>query len=67
MKYVYIEYDRVINIIPEWDSTFPDIPITERYSAEFLSRCIVVDESVEVESGYLYNHETGVFTQPVIE
>lgn len=66
MKYIYIINDTVIEIIPDFDPALPNIPISDRYSAEFLSSCIEIEDSVEVLSGYLYDAETKVFSAPVV-
>lgn len=65
-KYCLIVNNVITEIIPEFDAIFPDIPIEERYSREFLDDCIEVNEDVEVEVGDVYSD--GSFTkQPPIE
>lgn len=65
MKYVFVQNGVVGAVIPEKDPTFPSIPISKRYSAEFLSSCVAVKDGVAVESGWLY--VDGGFIGPVIE
>lgn len=67
MKYIEISDDttHVKNILPEFDSTFPNIPITERFSKDFLESCINVPDNIEVETGYIYNKETNTFSKPI--
>ena len=64
MKYVRLNNNVVVEIIPEFDPVFPNIPITERYPAEFVKKLVAVDDSVEVRVGMVYNAETGVFSVP---
>ena len=61
-KYCYIKDNIVITIEPEFIDIFPDIPIEERYSKEFLENCIAVDEDVEVQTGMIY--EDDIFEFP---
>lgn len=70
MKYIYINKtnDNIVGaIVDEIDPIFPDIPINERYSADFLNSCIKVsDESFEklnIHTGMTYNFETGEFLE----
>ena len=48
MKYAQIREGRVVELIPEIDANFPEISITERFSAEFLAACEAVDDTVLV-------------------
>ena len=64
MKYVRLNNNVVVEIIPEFDPTFPNVPITERYPAEFVKKLVAVDDSVEVRVGMVYNAETGEFSEP---
>lgn len=68
-RYIYLdENKKVINIIPEFDKTFPDVPIQKRYSKDFLSKCIIVsDPLVEIEQHYIYHPEDNSFEKPVVE
>jgi len=57
MKYIYLNTDNSVGaVIDEIDPLFPDVPISERYSSDFLSMCIVSETSVPV--GYIKT-ETG--------
>ena len=67
MKYAFIQNGVVINIIPDEDPIFPGIAITERYSADFLASCVVVDDNVNIESGHMYDKNTGIFSEPIIQ
>lgn len=53
--YVYLVNNVAYELIPEINPTFPNIPIEDRYSAEFLSHCVQTDE--EVQQGYIYEGE----------
>lgn len=54
----------VQEIIPDEDPIFPGVPITDRYSAEFLAECIEVDSKTTVEIGMFYDEETKKFREP---
>lgn len=64
MKYVYLLNDTVHEIIPENDPVFPSIPITARYSADFLAHCVAVGDEVAVERGWQYMDST--FVKPIM-
>ena len=64
MKYVRLNNNVVVEIIPEFDPIFPDVPIEQRYPAEFVKKLVAVDNSVEVCVGMVYNAETGEFSEP---
>lgn len=63
MNYIYLVNNIVHEIIPEEHPDFPGIPITERYAADFLNKCIVVEEDVEVKQGWQYVE--GSFIEPI--
>jgi len=67
MKYVFTENNIVRQIIPEIDPAFPGIPITERYTSEFLKQCVAVDEIVKVEINWTYDPKTKAFSPPKSE
>ena len=69
MKYIEMASDgfTVKKIFSEFDPTFPNIPITSRFSKDFLDTCMVVEEDLEVEEGYVYNKETNTFSKPIEE
>lgn len=46
------------------DPQFPDTPLEDRYTAEFLEACLVVDDSVEVIFGYLWDSNIEKFVAP---
>lgn len=52
----------VWEIIPEFDSRFPGVPVTERYSPEILQDTIVVPDDTIVSVGQIYNPEDGTFS-----
>ena len=65
MKYIYIDSNNTVGaIIPAKDANFPDVPIEQRYTKEFLSQCVVVEDAVEVVSGMSYDEETKKFFMP---
>ena len=63
MKYIYLIDNTAHEIIPDFDLAFPDIPIKQRFSSEFLAQCIItVSDDVEVKQNYIYNPDAGTFT-----
>lgn len=67
MKYIYLHDGKSAHEIqPDNNPDFPDVPINERFSREYLSRCIVVDDDAEVQLGWIYEKETGTFNEPDI-
>lgn len=63
MKYIYLIDNKVHEIIPEIDPAFPDIPITDRYSADFLAHCVTADDDTTAEQGWQYID--GAFVKPI--
>lgn len=64
-KYILLtEQNTVAEIIPEFNSIFPDVPIEERYTKEFIKDLIEVDSFVEVQSHWIYDPVTGEFYEP---
>lgn len=51
--YAYVKNNTVLEVLTEYNDTFPNIPITKRYSDEFLSDCI--ECSSDVSAGDYYN------------
>lgn len=64
MVYVRLNDNIVEEIIPEFDPTFPNVPIEQRYPADFVSGLIKVENGVEVCQGMVYDAETGTFSEP---
>jgi len=48
-------YKTVSEVIPEFVPEFPDIPIEQRYSQEFLNNCIKSEVRVPLGAGILIN------------
>lgn len=63
MKYIYLSDNTAHEIIPENDPVFPGIPITARYSADFLAHCVAADDAAAVEQGWQYID--GTFVKPI--
>lgn len=59
--------NRVTQIIPEFDPTFPDIPISKRYSEDFCNKLIRVDDSEDVKLGMYYDKDENKFYFPKVE
>lgn len=68
-RYLLISSDGILSeVIAAEDPVFPGIPITERYTAEFLKQCVVrTDEQIEaegIEPGMSYNWDEDKFFVP---
>lgn len=63
-KYVYLINNIVVSTFPEVDPARPDTPVTDLYAPDFLAQCIIVDETTETPSGWIYDRETGAFSAP---
>lgn len=64
MQYVKLNDNVVSEIILEFDPVFPNVPIEQRYPADFIKELIAVDDSVEVHTGMVYDPETNTFSEP---
>lgn len=62
MLYAYVDNGIVKVIIQAEDPDFPGVPLSNRYEAKFLSKCVEIPENTTVETGYLYTD--GVFSVP---
>ena len=74
MKYVFInklDGNAVGAIVNAIDPQFPDIPIENRFSPEFLEGCVKISaeefEELGIHSGMIYDFETGKFSEPSVE
>lgn len=56
----------VAEIIPDENPIFPGVPITERYAADFVAKLLHVPDDTEVKQNWVYNTETGEFTEPIV-
>lgn len=61
MKYILLNRGITVEIIPELDPIFPDVPIHQRYSAEFLDKCVSVEDDVNVTTGMQYDYDNQTF------
>lgn len=59
--YAYIIDKIVREVIPDIDKAFPSAPIEQRYPAEFLAKCVHIEDSADVKQGMIYDTETGEF------
>lgn len=67
MRYIRIDDNNVAQeTILEFDPTFPDIPISERYPKDFVELLIPVEDCIEVGQHWIYNRETNTFNAPPI-
>ena len=68
VNYVLLTVENTVQeIIPDIDPVFPGVPIEDRYTPDFVARLIRVPDSVAVEQNWLYDPETGEFSEPVEE
>lgn len=67
MKYIFLQGNTVKEIIPEIDPSIPDFPIEKRYPAEFIEKLMPVDDETEVYQNWVYDAETGEFSEPSVE
>ncbi|MBD5145631.1 MAG: hypothetical protein HDT21_06980 [Ruminococcus sp.] len=63
--YVRLDGGVVAEVIPDIDPAFPDVPIGERYPADFIAELMHVTDGAAVEVGMEYNAETDSFGYPV--
>lgn len=64
MKYIRLYDNTVMEIIPAENPAFPGLPIEKRYNAAFLAKLKLVEDTVEVEQGWVYDPETDTYAQP---
>lgn len=65
MKYIRInENNAVMEIIPDYHPVFPDIPIEQRYSPDFIAKLIQVSDETPVEQSWFYNPDDQTFSAP---
>ena len=62
--YVRLDGGVVMEIIPDIDPAFPDVPISERYPADFIAELMHVPDDETAEVGMVYNAETDSFGYP---
>lgn len=64
MVFAKIEKTIVAEIIPEFDPTFPNVPVGERYPADVVKKLVAVEDEESVHVGMIYNASTGEFSEP---
>lgn len=62
--YLRFENGVVAEIIPDVDPAFPDVPIGDRYPAEFVNELRYCDNESGVELGMRYDAETDSYDYP---
>lgn len=65
--YIYIENNRVREILPDFDEKFPNIPIEKRFSNDFLGKCVYAPDDPDVKIGMIYDPEDGSFGYPPVD
>lgn len=64
--YAYIIDKIVREVIPDIDKAFPSVPIEQRYPAEFIAKCVHVEDDADVREGMIYDPETGEFKERAV-
>ena len=62
MFYVRLENNAVQENIPQFDPSFPEVPIEQRYTNDFLVQCILWEELIPL--GWIYDEENKKFFDP---
>lgn len=62
--YILLNENIVTEIIPDENPVFPGVPIEARYSPAFVSKLIHVDDATDVSQNWVYDAETGTFSEP---
>lgn len=65
--YIYIEENKVRDIIPDRDERFPNVPIENRYAPEYLEKCVYAPDDTDVKIGMIYDPEDGSFGYPPVD
>ena len=63
--FALINKNVVIEIIPEFNPIFPNVPVSERYPADIVQKMIAVSDGINVHVGMVYDPETGTFAEPI--
>ena len=66
MYYIYLKDNTVLEIIPDVNPAFPGIPIVQRYSSDFLNRCITAEDVSAVHAGMIYDPVAKTFSEPPV-
>lgn len=65
MQYIYVNDDFSVGaILCGEDPAFPGVPMEERFSADFLAKCVQVSDDTVIENGAKYDPESGTFYVP---
>lgn len=65
MQYIYVNDDFSVGaILCGEDPAFPGVPVEERFSADFLAKCVQVSDDTVIENGAKYDPESGTFYVP---
>lgn len=62
MKYIKLDENNIAaEIIPAENPKLPGVDISDRYSPEFLERCVPVQDDIEVSMGWVYDRQSKRF------
>lgn len=56
----------VQEIIPDFNPIFPDIPIEQRYSPDFVAKLLHFPDETEVGPNWTYDESTNSFSLPYL-
>lgn len=62
--YIKLDGKIVSELVPDVDPALPNVPIEERYPADFIAELMHIKDGTEVEVGMEYDAETGGFGYP---
>lgn len=63
--YIFLDSNnKVREIIPDFDATFPGIPIEQRFSKEFIDNLIHVDDNTIVKQHWIFDNDSKTFIEP---
>lgn len=64
MKYIRLDNNVAVEIIPEENPELPGFPIDDRYPAKFIAALIPIADTLEILPGDIYDPSTGTFSAP---
>ena len=65
--YIRLSQGNIVEeIVPDYESVLPGVPIEARYSKDFVSQLLHLSDDTKVKSHWIYNPETETFSEPPI-
>lgn len=65
--YAYIIDNTVMELIPDFDKAFSNVPVEQRYPAEFLAKCVHIEDSADVKQGMFYDNLDKEYASDIAE